>query len=104
MAARGPSWPPCGASPRGKKSDPTTQPVPGVYLRLVRFGQWYPIGDAEAAAPAVAGVLQARAEGPLAYPHGQSAMVLYAHSLPEETLHDLVAARGREEIARAIAA
>ncbi len=47
----------------------------------MRFGHWYPLARAGDLAPAAEGVLQLRrAEGLVDYPHGKSAMVLYAHA------------------------
>jgi hypothetical protein len=47
----------------------------------MRFGPWYPLGDARDLAPAAEGVLQLRlASGLLDYPRGKSAMVHYAHA------------------------
>jgi hypothetical protein len=47
----------------------------------VRFGPWYPLGEATTHAPAAEGVLQLRlADGLLDYPRGKSAMVHYAHA------------------------
>jgi hypothetical protein len=47
----------------------------------MRFGSWYPLGDAGDLAPAEEGVLQLRlASGLLDYPRGKSAMVHYAHA------------------------
>jgi hypothetical protein len=47
----------------------------------VRFGPWYPLGDAGDLAPAGEGVWQLRlAAGLCDYPRGKSAMVHYAHA------------------------
>jgi hypothetical protein len=47
----------------------------------MRFGPWYPLGEARDLAPAAEGVLQLRlATGLLDYPRGKSAMVHYAHA------------------------
>jgi len=47
----------------------------------VRFGRWYPLGEAGDLAPAEEGVLQLRlARGLLDYPTGKSAMVAYRHA------------------------
>ena len=47
----------------------------------MRFGPWYPLGDARDLAPAAEGVLQLRlASGLLDYPRGKSAMVHYEHA------------------------
>jgi hypothetical protein len=73
-------------------------------LRAVHFGAWHPISDANAAAPEVAGVLQARAEGVMDYRSGRSAMVMYACSKPDETLRLFVAGRGARQLARAVTA
>lgn len=44
----------------------------------MKFGPWYPLGEASAHAPAARGVLQVRVEaGLLDYPTGKSAMVHY---------------------------
>jgi hypothetical protein len=60
----------------------------------LNFGGWISLDEAPAAAPEVAGLLQARADGLLAYPRGKSAMVMYARCHPEETLRRYVADRG----------
>lgn len=47
----------------------------------MRFGPWYPLGEAIDHAPAEKGVLQVRrAEGLIDYPTGKSAMVHYEHT------------------------
>jgi len=47
----------------------------------MRFGPWYPLGEARDRAPAAEGVLQLRlAAGLLDYPRGKSAMVHYEHA------------------------
>lgn len=47
----------------------------------MRFGPWYPLGEAAAHAPAAEGVLQVRLEtGLIDYPRGKSAMVHYEHA------------------------
>jgi hypothetical protein len=47
----------------------------------VRFGLWYPLGEAGDHAPVSEGVLQLRlASGLIDYPRGKSAMVWYAHA------------------------
>lgn len=51
------------------------------YYAGVRFGPWYPLGDAGNHAPALEGVLQLRrVRGLLDYPRGKTAMVWYAHA------------------------
>jgi hypothetical protein len=52
----------------------------------VKFGVWHPFGEASSAAPDLPGLLQARAEAPVPYPRGKSAMVLYAGCRADETL------------------
>lgn len=47
----------------------------------MRFGPWYPLGEAGDHAPAGQGVLQVRlATGLVDYPTGKSAMVWYEHA------------------------
>ena len=52
-------------------------------------------------APAAPGVLQARAERPLPYPRGKSAMVFYGASAHDEDLRGYVTGRGAGELRRA---
>lgn len=52
----------------------------------MRFGPWISVAERAASAPEVAGVLQVRGDGLLAYPRGRSAMLLYAPSGPARTL------------------
>lgn len=48
----------------------------------MRFGPWYPLGEARDRAPAAEGVWQLRlASGLLDYPRGKSAMVHYAYAI-----------------------
>ena len=57
--------------------------------------------EAPAAAPAAPGVLQARAERPLPYPRGKSAMVYYGASAADEDLRGYVTGRGAGALRRA---
>jgi hypothetical protein len=70
----------------------------------VNFGTWHALGDAPAAAPEAAGVLQARADAVRSYPRGRSAMVYYAGCRAGETLRRYVAGRGAPGLARAAGA
>jgi len=69
----------------------------------VHFGTWHPIAEANTAAPEASGVLQIRAERIMNYESGLSAMVLYACSVPGETLRQFVAVRGARQLCQAIA-
>jgi hypothetical protein len=75
-----------------------------VYPRRVKFGVWFPIESAAAEAPDEPGVLQTRADALLAYPRGQSAMVLYAHSASEGSLRTFVSGTGSADLGRAAGA
>ena len=97
MASSTPSGQPASsfrASPQTSRSaSPATRPksirwsvnssicsTPRQYYGGVRFGPWYPLAEAAAHAPAIAGVLQLRlATGLIDYPRGKSAMVWYAY-------------------------
>ena len=65
-----------------------------VHSAPVNFGTWYQLLEAPGAAPAAPGVLQARAERPLPYPRGKSAMVFYGASAAGEDLRGYVTGRG----------
>ena len=67
----------------------------------MRFGPWHPLARATETAPQQPGVLQARAEGLLAFPRGKSAMVLYGSSAAGEPLALFVAGRGAALVAAA---
>jgi len=67
----------------------------------VNFGIWHELMAAPAAAPAAPGVLQARAEQPLPYPRGKSAMVFYGASVAGEDLRGYVTGRGAGELRQA---
>lgn len=70
----------------------------------VNFGTWYQLLEAPSAAPAAPGVLQTRAERPLPYPRGKSAMVFYGASAADEDLRGYVAGRGAADLRQAGAA
>jgi hypothetical protein len=67
----------------------------------VNFGTWYQLLEAPGAAPAAPGVLQARAERPLPYPRGKSAMVFYGASAAAEDLRGYVTGRGAADLRQA---
>jgi len=67
----------------------------------VNFGTWYQLLEASSAAPPAPGVVQARAERPLPYPRGKSAMVFYGATGAEEDLRGYVTGRGAAELRRA---
>jgi hypothetical protein len=67
----------------------------------VRFGAWVPIADAATQAPEEPGVFQTRSDDLLAYPHGKSAMVFYAHSPSDGSLRALIAGTGAIDLRRA---
>lgn len=69
-------------------------------LPPVQFSAWHPLDDAGRTAPAAPGVLQARAEGVVAYPSGKSAMIFYDAAGPS-TLASHVAGPGRPGLDRA---
>lgn len=75
-----------------------------VHSAPVNFGTWHELFEAPRAAPAAPGVLQARAERPLPYPTGKSAMVLYGASAGDEDLRGYVTGRGASALRRAGAA
>jgi len=70
----------------------------------VNFGTWYQLLDAPSVAPPAPGVVQARAERPLPYPRGKSAMVFYGASGAQEDLRGYVTGDGAAELRRADAA
>jgi len=70
----------------------------------VNFGTWYQLLEAPGAAPPAPGVVQARAEAPLPYPGGKSAMVFYGATAGDEDLRGYVTGRGAAELQRADAA
>jgi hypothetical protein len=78
--------------------------LPRVYPRSVQFGDWQPIESAAATAPDASGVLQARSDDLLEYPHGRSAMVYYSHCPSGGTLRALVTGPGASDLMRAAAA
>jgi hypothetical protein len=59
------------------------------------------LAKAPGEAPHHPGVLQARGAAPRSYPTGKSAMVLYAASDAEESLHRYLAGRGAAAVDRA---
>jgi hypothetical protein len=67
----------------------------------VNFGTWYQLLEAPGAAPSAPGVLQARAEAPLPYPRGKSAMVFYGATAADEDLRGYVTGRGAAELHQA---
>jgi len=75
-----------------------------VHSGPVNFGiwhDWHELMAAPAAAPAAPGVLQARAERPLPYPRGKSAMVFYGASADGEDLRGYVTGRGAGDLRQA---
>jgi phosphoribosylformylglycinamidine cyclo-ligase len=68
----------------------------------VRFGPWLPIEQAAERAPAVGGVLQARADGLLPLPRGKSAMVFYAATTGDVALGAWVRGPGGAALDRAV--
>jgi len=72
-------------------------------LPPVQFSAWHKLDDAGRLAPALPGVLQARAERLLPYPTGRSAMVFYDASRGGASLADWVGegGGGREGLSRA---
>lgn len=70
----------------------------------VNFGTWYQLLEASGAAPPAPGVVQARAERPLPYPRGKSAMVFYGATAAGEDLRSYVTGRGAAELRQADAA
>lgn len=70
----------------------------------VNFGTWYQLLEASSAAPSAPGVLQARAERPLPYPRGKSAMVFYGATAIDEDLRGYVTGRGAGDLRQAGAA
>jgi hypothetical protein len=67
----------------------------------MRFGAWIPIDSAVASAPEGPGVLQTRADDLLAYPHGRSAMVFYAHCPSDTSLRGFITGIGAIDLRRA---
>ena len=67
----------------------------------MQFGAWVPIDEAAASAPEGPGVLQTRADDLLAYPQGQSAMVLYAHCPSDTSLRSFITGLGATDLRRA---
>ena len=67
----------------------------------MHFGPWYSLPDAIERAPDVAGVVQLRAAGILAYARGQSAMIYYACSPSDEPLSKFMMRCGRELLSHA---
>jgi hypothetical protein len=67
----------------------------------VHFGPWHRLADAVREAPGVPGIVQLRAEAIFAYGKGQSAMVYYACSAPEQTLRDFMIHGGSDLLHRA---
>jgi len=67
----------------------------------MRFGAWLPIDTAVDTAPEGPGVLQIRADEVLAYPQGQSAMVLYAHCPSDGSLRGFISGIGATDLRRA---
>ena len=67
----------------------------------MRFGPWLPLLEAHDTAPAAPGVLQARGEALVELPRGKSAMLLYAASMPDESLQAFVRGRGAPLLAAA---
>lgn len=66
----------------------------------MKFGVWHPVAEALTAAPDWPGLLQARAEAPVPYPRGKSAMVLYAACRSDETLRRYVRAAVGDAVVR----
>jgi len=67
----------------------------------MHFGPWHALAEAINNAPNTPGVIQTRAEAIFAYPKGQSAMVYYACSGPNQPLSEFMSQHGPELLARA---
>lgn len=67
----------------------------------MNFGTWYQLLEAPVAAPVAPGVLQARAEQPLPYPRGKSAMIYYGATTAGEDLRGYVTGRGAAALRQA---
>src|SRR5687767_5991644 len=67
----------------------------------MRFGAWLPIDSAVDAAPEGPCVLQTRADDLLAYPHGQRAMVFYAHCPSDGSMRGFISGIGAIDLRKA---